>query len=426
MSAAPSAPHDAYASLQIRDFRFYLLARLFMTMAIQMQAVIVGWQVYSFTKDPFSLGLIGLAEAIPFIISSLIGGHTADIIPRKKLILWFTLLLIVCTGSLLFFTLNFSNILSRFKTAPIYAVIFFIGMVRGFLAPAITAFFAQVIPREHYPNGIAWNSNVWQFASVTGPAIGGFIYGFAGITSAYSTVFVFLVISFIAFFLIPSRPLPAYDAEESLFSRLTSGVRFVFQNQVVLGALSLDLFAVLFGGAIAMLPVFASDILKVGPEGLGVMRAAPFAGSVLTGLILAHRPPMRRAGKNLFLAITGFGIATILFAVSRNFYLSIFLLFLTGAFDSISVIVRGTILQLMTPDNMRGRVSAVNNIFIGSSNEIGAFESGLAAKLIGLVPSVIFGGTMTILIVAVTAFRAPSLRRLNIRAIQSQMQKTGG
>lgn len=412
------AVHRPYASLQIRDFRFYLLARLFMTMAIQMQAVIVGWQVYAFTKDPFSLGLIGLAEALPFIAVSLVGGHVADIVPRKKIILIFTGLLLLCSCGLFSFTLN--DFLTRFKTVPIYAVIFFIGIVRGFLTPAISAFFAQIIPRSHYANGIAWNANNWQFASVTGPAIGGLIYGFAGITPAYSLVCFFLVLALLFFFLIPGRPLPSYDVSESLYTKLTGGIRFVFKNQVVLGALSLDLFAVLFGGAIAMLPVFASDILKVGPEGLGVMRAAPFAGSVITGLFFAHRPPMIRAGRNLLFAIVGFGIATIGFALSVNFYLSVFLLFLTGAFDNVSVIIRGTILQLSTPDHMRGRVSAVNNIFIGSSNEIGAFESGTAAKLIGLVPSVIFGGSMTILIAIATSWFAPNLRKLNLRQIQAQ------
>lgn len=423
MPAAPTAPHNPYASLQIRDFRFYLLARLFMTMAIQMQAVIVGWQVYSFTKDPFSLGLIGLAEALPFIAISLFGGHVADIVPRRTLILSFTILLMLCSGSLLFFTFPFTDLLVRFKTVPIFTAIFFLGVIRGFLTPAVTAFFAQIIPRDKYANGVAWNSNNWQFASVTGPAIGGLIYGFAGITTAYTTVCLFLLTSFIFYMLIPARPLPSSDAAETLFSRLTGGIRFVFKNQIVLSVLSLDLFAVLFGGAIAMLPVFASDILKVGPEGLGIMRAAPFAGSVLTGVFLAHRPPMIRAGRNLLLAITGFGVATICFALSANFYLSVFLLFLTGAFDCVSIVVRGTILQLMTPDHMRGRVSAVNNIFIGSSNEIGAFESGAAAKLLGLIPSVIFGGSMTIAIVALTALSAPRLRRLNMRKLHAELSE---
>jgi hypothetical protein len=249
----------------------------------------------------------------------------------------------------------------------------------------------------------------------------GLIYGFAGISWAYATLCVFLAGSVLFFFMIPSRPLLPSGEKEPLLKGLTAGIRFVFGNQVVLGTLSLDLFAVLFGGAVAMLPIFASDILQVGPEGLGILRAAPFAGSVITGLFLAHRPPMARAGSYLLWAIGGFGVATILFALSTSFYLSLFLLFLTGAFDSISVIIRGTILQLLTPDHMRGRVSAVNNVFIGSSNEIGAFESGLAAKLMGLIPSVIFGGSMTILIVLATAGFSPAIRKLNMRKIQEQL-----
>jgi MFS family permease len=315
------------------------------------------------------------------------------------------------------------GILQKFHVLPIFMVIFIIGIARGFLAPAITAFFSQVLPKHLYANGVTWTSNVWQFAAVSGPALGGLIYGFTNISWAYATVCFLLLLNIALFFLIPSRPLPTVSNDESLISRLTVGIRFVFGNKIVLSALSLDLFAVLFGGAISMLPVFASDILKVGPEGLGILRAAPFAGSVITGLILAHRPPLVRAGRSLLLAITGFGISTVCFALSSNFYLSVFLLILTGAFDSISVIIRGTILQLMTPDHMRGRVSAVNNIFIGSSNEIGAFESGVAAKFMGLVPSVIFGGAMTILIVIVTFYKSPGIRSLNLRKMQAQLGK---
>ncbi|MGB3076809.1 MAG: MFS transporter [Chitinophagales bacterium] len=394
---------------------------MFITMALQMQAVIVGWQVYSYTKDPLSLGLIGLTEALPYIISSLLGGHVADIIARRKLIIIFSLLLILCSGSLFFFTLPFSHLLEKYHTFPIYVIIFLIGIARGFLAPAITAFFAQIVPRNLFANGVTWISNTWQFAAISGPAIGGLVYGFAGISWAYGMLCFFLVLNASLFLQIPSRPLPVSDKKEPLMAGLTAGIRFVFKNPVVLSTLSLDLFAVLFGGAVAMLPVFAADVLLVGPEGLGIMRAAPFVGSVITGLFMAHRPSMSKAGRNLLLAIAGFGIATICFALSSNFYLSLLLLFLTGAFDSVSVIIRGTILQLMTPDHMRGRVSAVNNVFVGSSNEIGAFESGVAAKLMGLVPSVIFGGSMTILIVFLTAYISPSIRKLNMRKLQEQV-----
>jgi len=413
--------HQPYASLQIREFRLYLFARMCLTMAWQMQGVIVGWQVYSLTKDPFALGLVGLSEAIPFIITSFYGGHTADVVERKKIIIPFTLLYFFCALCLLSFTFSGVHVIEHFHVWPIYLIIGITGIARGFIAPAITAIFAQIIPRELYSNGIAWNSNVWHMAAVSGPAVGGLIYGFAGITVAYSTVATLMFCSAILFLLIKRKPLPENDQKDSFFKSLTAGVRFVFGNQTMLAALSLDMFAVFFGGATAMLPVFASDVLHVGPEGLGLLRAAPFAGSILMGLTIAHRPPMQYAGKNLLFALLGFGASTILFALSTNFYLSIFLLFLTGVFDNVSVIIRGTIVQLLTPDHMRGRVGSVNSIFIGSSNEIGAFESGTVAKLMGLIPSVIFGGAMTFVVVAVAAWKAPSLRRLNLRKMQSQL-----
>ncbi|MCY7408711.1 MAG: MFS transporter [Chitinophagales bacterium] len=415
-----SAPHQPYASLQIKDFRWYLLARMCLTMAWQMQGVIVGWQVYEFTKDPFALGLVGLAEVLPFIVTSFYGGHAADTIERKKLVLVFTTLYLFCAVCLMSFTFPFVHVLDHHNVYPIYIIIAITGIARGFVAPAITAFLAQLIPRELYSNGVTWNSNTWHMAAVAGPAAGGLLYGFVGITAAYAIVCALMFSTLILFLFIKRRPLPVSDKQETIFESLTTGIRFVFGNQIMLGALSLDMFAVLFGGAVAMLPVFASDILKVGPEGLGVMRAAPFFGSIIMGLFIAHRPPMNKAGKNLLIALVGFGSCMILFALSKNFYLSLFLLFLSGAFDNISVIIRGTILQLITPDHMRGRVSAINSIFIGSSNEMGAFESGAAAKFMGLVPSVIFGGVMTILIVGFTSVFAPKLRALSLRELHER------
>lgn len=415
-----SAPHQPYASLQIKDFRWYLLARMCLTMAWQMQGVIVGWQVYEFTKDPFALGLVGLTEVLPFIVTSFYGGHAADTIERKKLVIAFTTLYLFCAVCLMSFTFSFVHVLDHHNVYPIYIIIAITGIARGFVAPAITAFLAQLIPRELYSNGVTWNSNTWHMAAVAGPAAGGLLYGFVGITAAYAIVCALMFSTLILFSIIKRRPLPLSDKQETIFESLTTGIRFVFGNQIMLGALSLDMFAVLFGGAVAMLPVFASDILKVGPEGLGVMRAAPFFGSIIMGLFIAHRPPMNKAGKNLLIALVGFGSCMILFALSKNFYLSLFLLFLSGAFDNISVIIRGTILQLITPDHMRGRVSAINSIFIGSSNEMGAFESGAAAKLLGLVPSVIFGGVMTILIVGFTSVFAPKLRALSLREMHEK------
>jgi MFS family permease len=387
-------------------------------MALQMQGVIVGWQVYEFTKDPFSLGLVGLCEAIPFIAISFYGGHTADVVERKKVIIAFISVYFICALCLLSFTMPFIHVLDHKKVLPIYIIIAFTGIARGFAAPAISAFFSQIVPRELYPNGIAWNSNVWHTAAVAGPAIGGLLYGFAGITWAYLAVVALMFCAVLLFSAIKRRSLPLSEKMDSMFESLTAGLRFVFQNQIMLGTLTLDMFAVLFGGAVAMLPIFAGEILKVGPEGLGIMRAAPFAGSILMGLFIAHRPPMNKAGKNLLLSLIGYGLSIILFALSKNFCLSIFLLFLTGVFDNVSVIIRGTVLQLLTPDHMRGRVGSVNSVFISSSNEIGAFESGTAAKLLGLVPSVVFGGIVTIAIVAFTAWKTPALRRLSLRSLQ--------
>lgn len=417
--------HQPYASLQLREFRLYLLGRLCLTMAWQMQGVIVSWQVYELTKDAFALGLVGLSEAIPFILICPLGGHAADIISRKKLIIGFTVLYFLCAIALLVMSVSSAHSNLPLRTGYIYLVIGVTGVARSFLGPAIVSFLAQITPRHLYLNAVTWNSNVWHMAAVSGPAAGGLIYGFAGITASYSTVAALMLLSMILFSFIRKKPMPKNEISGGVFENLTAGIRFVFKNQILIGALGLDMLAVFFGGAAAMLPVFAADILHTGPEGLGILRAAPFAGSVLMGLILAHQPPMKRAGRNLILAFVGFGICTICFALSKNFFLSLFLLFLTGAFDNISVIVRGTVLQLLTPDHLRGRVTSVNNIFIGSSNELGAFESGTAAKLLGLIPSVVFGGVMTIAIAGIAAWKAPALWKLNLRKLQSMPASPG-
>lgn len=386
-----------------------------------MQGVIVGWQVYELTQDAFALGLVGLSEAIPFILICPFGGHAADVVARKKLIIGFTVLYFLCALSLLAFTMGLPGLQIPVQPLWIYLVIGITGIARGFLGPAIVSFLAQITPRELYSNAVTWNSNVWHTAAVSGPAIGGLIYGFAGITAAYATVAGLMLASMVLFSLIRNRPVPSNEITGGTIENLTAGIRFVLKNQILIGALALDMLAVFFGGATSMLPVFASEVLKTGPEGLGILRAAPFAGSVMMGLVLAHRPPMKRAGRNLIMAFIGFGLTIILFALSKNFFLSLFLLFLNGALDNISVIVRGTVLQLLTPDHLRGRVTSVNNIFIGSSNELGAFESGTAARLMGLVPSVIFGGCMTILIACLTAWKAPRLRRLNLQQLQEEL-----
>lgn len=321
---------------------------------------------------------------------------------------------LLCALILFSFTYNLSSVLLLFGTTPIYIVIAITGFARAALYPAQTALMAQIVPRELYANSSTWNSTVWHIAAVTGPALGGLIYGFFGITNAYLTVVFFVFSGLLLFLGIKSKPIPTKDKKENLMQSLTVGIKFVFKNQIILGALSLDMFAVLFGGAVAMLPVFAAEVLHVGPQGLGFLRAAPAAGAVIMSMILAYYPPVINAGKKLLFCVSAFGLCIIFFAISKNFYLSLALLALSGMFDNVSVIIRHTIIQLYTPDNMRGRVAAVNSIFIGSSNEIGSFESGLAARILGLIPSVIFGGSMTLLIAGVTAKIAPVLRKMDL------------
>jgi len=410
--------HDAYAVLKVRDFRLFLTFRLFTTIAFQMQSIIVGWQMYELTRDPLALGLIGLAEALPNIGVALFAGHVADRYNRKRIIFWFTLLFLVGTSLLFLFSINSLGIIRAVGVFPIYFVVAISGISRAFLYPSIIALMAQLIPRYLYANSSTWNSTTWHIGAITGPAVGGLIYGFFGVRVAYLSVLIFLIIALFLMSLVKNRPIPYRINNETLFHRLSSGLKFVLKNQILLGTMSLDMFAVLFGGAVAMLPIFAAEVLYVGPQGLGFLRAAPMVGAVIMSFILAHRPPMVKAGKFLLAGIAGFGISIICFALSRNFYLSMVLLMLSGLFDNISVIIRSTAMQLLTPDEMRGRVASVNSIFIGSSNEIGSFESGLAAKFLGLIPSVIFGGAMTLVIVGIMAKKAPLLRKLNLKMLR--------
>lgn len=408
--------NDPYVSLKNRDFRLFAFARLLITIATQMQGVIVGWQILGYTKDPFLFGMIGLTEAIPFISTALFAGHVADIIQRKRIIIVSATIMNVATFILYLYTLNNDSFLHHYGILPIYVIIFFTGIARAFIAPAMFAFLSQIVPREDYPNATTWNSTAWQVGAIAGPAIGGFLFGIIGVGKSYLTDFILTFISLLLFSFIKSRPLPERVKKEKLFTSLSQGIKFVFSDQAILGALSLDLFAVLFGGAVALLPLFAKLVLNTGPIGLGMLRAAPSIGAVVMGALMVYRPPFRNAGRNMLLAVIGYGICIILFAISTNLILSVFLLAVSGAFDSVSVIIRSTILQLRTPDEMRGRVSSVNNIFIGSSNEIGEFESGVMAKLMGLISSVIFGGSMTIIVVGFTWVKAKTLRTLHLDA----------
>lgn len=414
--------HDPYAALRIRDFRLFILGRFSNTIAFQIVEVVIGWQVYSLTKDPLSLGLLGLAEAIPAIAVSLYAGHLSDSKSRRTISLVALSVLFLCVLSLLGISSNLQLVYASFGTLPIYGVVFMMGLSSGFLAPSAIAFSYQLIPPELAPNASAWRSSSWQTGAIVGPALGGLLYGFFGATVAYSVSAGLALYGIFSLYIIAEQQAIVREHKEKIIESLKQGIRFVFRNQIIVGALSLDLFAVLFGGAVALLPVYASDILKIGPEGLGILRASPAIGATLTALWMTRRPLHGKIGKKLFIAVIGFGITIIMFGVSRNPILSVFMLAAGGAFDSVSVIVRSTLLQLSTPNEMRGRVEAVNMMFIGSSNEIGAFESGVAAKLLGVIPSVVFGGAMTLVSVGVTSRVAPVLRKLQYEELLSRAQ----
>ncbi|GAT62097.1 MFS transporter [Paludibacter jiangxiensis] len=408
--------NEAFDVLKIDNVRYFLTYRFVMTCATMMQSIVIGWQVYSLTKNVLLLGVIGLVEAVPQVGIALFAGHFADIWDRKKIIQYTTILLLVGAGILLAYSVPELDCYTRFGIFPMFITIFLTGFVRGVLMPAHTAFLGQIVPRDKLTSAATWNSTNWQLAAVIGPAFGGLLYGFSGVVPAYSGVFILYAFAIYLISRVKSqRVAPVINTDENIFERISVGVRYVFKNQVLLGAFSLDMFAVLFGDAVALLPVFASDILKTGPEGLGVLRAAPAVGAILMSVYLAFNPPVNRSGRKLLWCVAGFGLAIIAFALSRNFYLSAFLLLLSGSFDNMSVVVRGSILQLYTPDEVRGRVAAVNSIFIGSSNEIGTFESGLTAKYMGTIPSVIFGGCMTLLIVGIASRKAPKLRKLELK-----------
>ncbi len=417
LSDPPKA--DPYIALRYPEFRSYIGMRFFITFAYQIQAVVIGWYIYQLTKDPLSLGLIGLAEAIPAISVSLYGGYVADKSDKKKLLVRILAAMAFSSFVLFLVTMpqNIFNIPKTLTVSIIYIMILCIGIARGFYSPTAFSLMAQIIPKEHYPNSSTWNSGSWQTASIIGPAVGGLLYGFSGITTCFVVILVFTIVSLLIIqFFVKNKP-PQFIPKENIITSLTEGIRFVFKSRMLLGALSLDMFSVFFGGAVALLPIFAHDILKVGAEGLGIMRAAPALGAVLTMFTMARYSPMGKPWRNLLFAIVGFGLSIIAFGLSRNFYLSLVFLFFEGAFDSVSVIIRSTILQLLTPDEMRGRVAAVNSMFIGSSNEIGAFESGATAKLMGTIPAVLFGGSMTLVIVAITYLKTKKLIPLSLKEI---------
>jgi MFS family permease len=409
--------HDPYAALRYKEFNTFLLLRFAMVFAWSMQFIVIEWQVYSLTKNPLSLGIIGLMEVIPAIAMALFAGHIVDQKEKKGLL--FKCILGFSAISFGLFMLTWPPIVTGYSTKAIlygiYFLVFLGGIVRSFLGPTIFSLLSLIVPKKVYPNAATWSSSVWQIGAVLGPAVAGFSITLIGVHWSMCSVFSCSVFSLIALSQIATKPILNPKIGEPIMESLKEGVKFVFNNKTILGALSLDMVAVLFGGAVALLPIFAQDILKVGPEGFGVLRAAPAVGSFLTLIISAYVPMNKNAGLKLLSAIFAFGVCIIVFGLSTIFALSVFALFLSGAVDGISVVIRQTILQLKTPDHMRGRVSAVNSIFVGSSNELGAFESGLTAKLMGTVTAVVFGGSMTLLIVLGTGIFSPSFRKLDLQ-----------
>ena len=409
--------NDPYQALRFREFNMFLLLRFAMVFAWSMQFIVIEWEVYSLTKNPLSLGIIGLMEVIPAVSMALFAGHIVDQREKKGMLVWCILGFSIISFGL--FLLTWPKIVSGWSSEiilySIYFLVFLGGLVRAFLGPTIFSLLSLIVPKKAYPNAATWSSSVWQIGAVLGPAVAGFSINWIGVHWSMCLVVGFSVSALIALTQIEKKPILNPKIGEPVMESLKEGIKFVFNNKTILGVLSLDMVAVLFGGAVALLPVFAQDILKVGPEGFGVLRAAPAIGAFITMLISAYVPLYKKAGMKLLIAIFIFGLCIIVFGVSTIFWLSVVALFLSGVADGISVVIRQTILQLKTPDHMRGRVAAVNSMFVGSSNELGAFESGLTAKLMGTVTSVVFGGSMTLLTVLGFGISSPTFRNLDLR-----------
>lgn len=400
--------------LSIKEFRFYIVQRFFYTMALRMVTTVVGWHMYQLTKSPFALGLIGLAEVIPAVGLALYAGHVIDKNDKRAVLLKCVVTYLSLACCLVFLSTSFSetHIQKNIILSLFYVIIFFTGVVRAFAGPTSNAIVAQIVDREKLPNAITFSQSTYLTASILGHASAGFLLAYVGSAITLSVVCVYVAIASIAVALIKQKPIVSLDVNKRTWESVKEGLRYVFKTKELLGAMSLDLFAVLFGGAVALIPVFASDILKVGPIGFGWLNAATDIGSVASILTMTIFPLKGKQGRILMFAVAGFGLCIITFGLSQVFWLSFTALLVSGTLDGISVVVRGTILQLKTPDELRGRVSSVSSMFISSSNELGLFESGVAAKILGVVPSVIFGGCMTLGVVVFTWFKAPSLREM--------------
>ena len=405
---------DPFGALKISEFRNLMIGRFLFIMGLRMMGTLVGWWIYELTNEPFAIGLIGLAEVIPAVSLALYAGHVIDISEKRKLILKGVALYWVCAIALLVLSSNIgTGAFSNLQIAiGIYFVIFCTGIIRSFTGPSFGTLVGEIMPKDLLQNATTWSQGIWLSASVLGHAMVGFFIAGFGNTGSLWIVIVMVAIGFVFISKIKPKPPHKQETEQKTLESVKEGIRFVVQTKEVFGALSLDLFAVLFGGAVAMIPVFAKDILKVGPIGFGWLNAAADIGAILIIFIITIFPVHQQQGKKLLLAVGGFGVCIIVFALSTNFWISFAALLMSGILDGFSMIFRGTIVQLKTPDHMRGRVMSVNSMFINSSNELGQFESGLAARAMGVVPSVVFGGVMTLIVVTTTWFKAPSLRKI--------------
>ncbi|MBC9912187.1 MFS transporter [Chitinophaga varians] len=418
MDTTASTPrNDPYASLRYQEFNYYLVIRFALVFALAMQFAIIEWKVYALSHDPFSLGLIGLSEVIPAVTLAPFAGHLVDKREKRGLLLKCVIAyLFISTG---LFLLTWDKAVAGLSTQwillSIYFLVFTGGIVRAFVSPSNFSLMSLLVPRALYANASTWSSSAWQIGGVLGPALGGLCIHWFGVH--WSMLLVVAIFLAPLYSLIQIKPKPIYYKEkgETFLQGLTSGMRFVWQTKVVLGAMALDMFAVLFGGAVAMLPAYATDVLHVGSLGYGLLRSAPAVGALITMFIIAHKPLVNKPGIKLLAAVFVFGLTIILFGVSTSFWLSMAALLISGALDGISVIIRQTILQLKTPDDMRGRVASVSSMFVGSSNELGAFESGFMARQLGLVTSVVFGGCVTLAVVATTYVISPAMRKLDLK-----------
>jgi MFS family permease len=401
-----SAQHDPYLALRYRDFRLLVAGRFIVTLGEQMLNVAIGWELYVRTNSALALGFVGLAQIAPIMLFSLPAGQVADRINRKRIV--------ITSQTIMTIAASFLALLSALHGALplVYATLALLGTAYAFNDPASSSLLPQTVPAEAFPNAATWSSSSWQFAAVLGPALGGFIIALTGHATAVYVLDAIACAIYIVLLLLMRSKQMEYAKEASSLRSLAAGVGFVWRTKIILATITLDLFAVLLGGAVTLLPIYAISILHVGAVGLGWLRAAPSIGAVIMALSQAHLPPFKKAGWTLLLAVAGFGVATIVFGLSRSFLLSLLALVALGALDNISVIVRSTLLLLRTPDEMRGRISAVNSIFVGASNELGGFESGLAAALFGPVIAVVGGGIGTILVVIAVALIWPEVRRL--------------